>query len=167
MQKHNNAIDSDFGKSAIFLCNPFLSFCKLSFLGNDIGAFQSEIKVKKRHLKFPNRKISETFLEFSLPLLEAIGPAATKNQVEKVLQITYSVWNSLVLDTVRGGEKNISLLRETVEGDQMASSMIEQLISRKMELYTADLRLIGEYKVTQKKGEWRLRADARNPSTIQ
>jgi DNA-binding HxlR family transcriptional regulator len=123
--------------------------------------------VKKRHLKFPNRKISETFLEFSLPLLEAIGPAATKNQVEKVLQITYSVWNSLVLDTVRGGEKNISLLRETVEGDQMASSMIEQLISRKMELYTDDLRLIGEYKVTQKKGEWRLRADARNPSTIQ
>ena len=88
------------------------------------------------HLKFPNRKISEIFLEFSLPLLEAIGSAATKDQVEKVLQITYSVWNSIVLDTVKGGEKNISLLSRTIGGDQMASSMIEQLISRKKELYS-------------------------------
>ena len=55
--------------------------------------------MKKRHLKFPNRKISETFLEFSSPLLDAIGQAATRDQVEKVLQITYSVWNSIVLDT--------------------------------------------------------------------
>jgi hypothetical protein len=122
--------------------------------------------MNKMHLKFPNRKISETFLEFSLPLLETMGPAATKDQVEKVLQITYSVWNSIVLDTVKGGEKNISLIRGTIEGDQMASSMIEQLISRKMELYADDLRLIGEFNVKKKKGEWRLRADARDPSTI-
>jgi hypothetical protein len=38
-----------------------------------------EKKMKKRHLKFPNRKISETFLEFSSPLLDAIGQAATKD----------------------------------------------------------------------------------------
>ncbi len=123
--------------------------------------------MEKKHLKFPNRKISETFLEFSLPLLDAIGQAPTKDQVEKVLQITYSVWNSIVLDTVKGGEKNISLLRETIKRDLMASAMIEQLISRKMELYADDLRLIGEFNVTHKKGEWRLRADARDPSTIQ
>ena len=125
-----------------------------------------ENKMKKRHLKFPNRKISETFLKFSSPLLDAIGQAATKDQVEKVLQITYSVWNSIVLDTSSGCEKNISMLRETIKGDQMASAMIEQLISRKMELYADDLRLIGEFSITQKKGEWRLRADARDPSTI-
>jgi len=39
--------------------------------------------MKKNNLKFPNRKISETFLEFSSPLLDAIGQAATKDQVEK------------------------------------------------------------------------------------
>ncbi len=48
----------------------------------------------------------------------------------------------------------------------MASSMIEQLISRKMEFYADDLRLIGEFSITKKKGKWRLRADARDPSTI-
>jgi hypothetical protein len=122
--------------------------------------------MKKKHLKFPNRKISETYLEFSSPLLDAIGQATTMDQVKKVLQITYSVWNSIVLDTARGREKNISMLRETIKGDQMASSMIEQLISRKMELYADDLRLNGEFSITKKKGEWRFRADARDPSTI-
>jgi hypothetical protein len=122
--------------------------------------------MKKKHLKFPNRKISETFLEFSSPLLDSIGQAETKDQVEKVLQITYSVWNSIVLDTSSGCEKNISMLREAIKGDQMVSAMIEQLISRKMELYADDLRIIGEFSITQKKGEWRLRADARDPSTI-
>ena len=86
--------------------------------------------------------------------------------MEKVLQITYSVWNSIVLDTIRGSEKNISMLRETIKGDQMAFAMIEQLISRKMELYADDLPIIGEFSISQKKGEWRLRADARDPSTI-
>ena len=33
---------------------------------------------RKKHLKFPNREISETFLEFSSPVLDAIGQAATK-----------------------------------------------------------------------------------------
>jgi hypothetical protein len=122
--------------------------------------------MKKKHRKFPNRKISEKFLEFSSPLLDAIGQAATRDQVEKVLQITYSVWNSIVLDKIRGSEKNVSMLRETIKGDLMASSMIEQLISRKMELYADDLQLIGEFSITQKKGEWRLRADARDSSTI-
>jgi DNA-binding HxlR family transcriptional regulator len=125
-----------------------------------------EKKMKKKHLKFPNRKISETFLEFSSPLLDAIGQSATKDQVEKVLQITYSVWNSIVLDAARGGEKNISMLRETIKDDQIGSTMIEQLISRKMELYADDLRLIGEFSISQKRGKWRLRADARDPSTI-
>jgi len=33
-------------------------------------------------------------------------------------------------------------------------------------MFANDLRLIGEYSITQKKGEWRLRAEARNSSTI-
>jgi hypothetical protein len=32
--------------------------------------------------------------------------------------------------------------------------------------YSDDLRMIGEYKVTQKRGQWRLWAEARDSSTI-
>ena len=122
--------------------------------------------MRNKKLKYPNKKISETFLDFSSPLLDALGKGATKHQVEKVLKITYTVWNAIVLDTVKDISEHISVLRQTIEGDPMTSELIEQLISRKKARFANDLRLIGEYSIRQKKGEWRLRAEARDSSTI-
>jgi hypothetical protein len=122
--------------------------------------------MKKKNLNLSNRKISETFLNFSSPLIDSIGEDATKYQVEQVLKITYTVWNAIILDEVKGITNHISMLRQTVENDPMSSALIEQLIDRKKKMFADDLRVIGEYSLTQKKGEWRLRADARDPSTI-
>lgn len=122
--------------------------------------------MKKKKLQFPIRKISETFLDFSSPLLNAIGEGATKHQGERILQITYTVWNAIVLDTVKGNTEHISMLRQAVKDDPVNSALIEQLIARKKDMFADDLRVIGEYSLIQKKGEWRLRADARDPSTI-
>ena len=49
------------------------------------------------------RKISETLLDFSMPLLDAIGHGATKQQIERVLRITYSVWNAVNFDSIKSG----------------------------------------------------------------
>jgi hypothetical protein len=125
-----------------------------------------KIGMKKKRLNLSNRKISETFLNFSSPLIDSIGEGATKYQVEQVLKITYTVWNATILDEVKGITNHIPMLRQTVENDPMSSALIEQLIDRKKEMFADDLRVIGEYSLTQKKGEWRLRADARDPSTI-
>lgn len=122
--------------------------------------------MKKKKRQFSKRKISETFLDFSSPLLDALGRGATKHQVEKVFEITYTVWNAIVLDTVKDSSEHISMLRQTFEGDPMSSELIEQFISRKKTLFANDLRLIGEYSITQKRGEWRLRAEARDSSTF-
>lgn len=120
----------------------------------------------KKKFKYPKRKISEVFLEFSSPLLDTIGEGATPQQIEKALRITFSVWNAIILDTVKGDTKYISMLKETVKGYPMESSLIEQFVLRKKELYSTDLRMIGEYSVTEKKGKWRLRVEARDPYTI-
>jgi len=48
----------------------------------------------------------------------------------------------------------------------MSDALIEQMITRKRDMFSDDNRLIGEYRVTQKKGEWRLWAEARDPSNI-
>ncbi len=122
--------------------------------------------MKKNKIKFSQRKISEVFLEFSLPLLDSLGEGVTPQQIEKALRITFSVWNAIVLDAVKGGTKYISMLKETLEGYPMESSLIEQFISRKKELYSSDLRMIGDYSVKGNKGEWRLRVEARDPYTI-
>jgi len=50
--------------------------------------------MKNKKLKYPNKKISETFLDFSSPLLDALGKGATKHQIEKIFEIAYTVWNA-------------------------------------------------------------------------
>jgi hypothetical protein len=122
--------------------------------------------VKKKKNKFPNRKISETFLDFASPIMDALGKDATKYQVEQVLKIAFTVWNSIVLDTVKGSSEYVSMLRETLKNDPMSSALIEQMIFRKNDMFPDDNRMIGEYSVSVKNGEWRLRAEARDPSAI-
>jgi hypothetical protein len=121
---------------------------------------------KTKKTKFPNRKISETFLDFSSPLLEAIGKDVTNYQVEQVLKIAYTAWNAVVLDTVKGNTQYVTKLRELTADDPMSAALLEQMISRKRDMFSGDHRMIGEYRLTQRRGEWRLRAEARDPSTI-
>ena len=80
------------------------------------------------------------------------------------MQITYTVWNSIVLDSVKGGSKYISMVRQAMKDDPESSVLIEQLILRKKTFFENDLRLIGDYSIKKKRwGDWRLRAEARDP----
>jgi hypothetical protein len=112
------------------------------------------------------RKISETFLDFSMPLLKAIGNGPTKQQVERVLSITYSVWNAVNFDSIKNGTKYVTMLRQTMQNDLIGKGVIEELIKRKRNEFGDDLRVIGEYSLRMVKGEWRLSADVRDPSGI-
>jgi hypothetical protein len=123
------------------------------------------IRDKKRN-KFKHRKISETFLDFSSPLLDALGENASKYQVEQVLKIAFTVWNAAVLDTVKGNTQFVNQLMESTSEDPMSATLIMQMINRKQDVFSCDHRLIGEYWLTKKKGEWRLRAEAKDPLTI-
>lgn len=114
----------------------------------------------------PHRKISETFLDFSRLIIDSMGREATKDQVEQVLKISFTVWNAVVLDTVNGTSQYISKIRELTSGDPISAALIEQIISRKQAMFSDDYRLIGEYRLTQKNSEWRLWAEARDPWTI-
>ena len=121
---------------------------------------------KTKKTKFPHRKISQTFLDFSLPLLDTLGEDATKYQVEQVLKIAFTAWNAVVLDTVNGNTQHVTKMRELTTENSMSAALIEQMISRKQDIFSGDHRMIGEYRLTQKIGEWRLWAEARDPSTI-
>ena len=119
---------------------------------------------RKQHRKlFPQTKISETFLIFAAPLSDAMGSEITKNRFEKILTIAFTVWNSVVLDTVAGNSKHVAHIRRLTAGDPMMAAMIEQIICRKKDIFPDDHRLIGEYTLAHKNGEWRLWAEARSP----
>ena len=62
--------------------------------------------------KFPDRKISETFLHFAEPLLDPLGPRATEEQENQVLKIAFTVWNAVVYETANGDTRFMTTLRD-------------------------------------------------------
>lgn len=122
---------------------------------------------KKTHrTAYQNRKISETFLDFASPLLEEAGEKANKEEVEVALKLASMVWTSVVLETVNGEVEHITTLRQCVAYDTYTVAQIEKLISRKKAMFGDDLRFVSEYEIVEKKGEFRLRAEARAPATM-
>jgi hypothetical protein len=117
-----------------------------------------------RPLPAPDRRISEAFLEFAEPLLEKEGAPPTAQEAEKVLQLASTIWNAVVYDTVHGNTEWVTRLRNLIAGQPPLVALIEQMILRKQSSFGHDLRLVGEFKILEKNGEWRLRAEARAPT---
>jgi hypothetical protein len=115
---------------------------------------------------FPDTKISEAFLDFAEPLLEKEGAPPTAQEVEKVLQLASTIWNAVVSDAVRGSNEWVTKVRSQVEGHPPLEALMEQMIIRKQSLFSHDRRLVGEFKILGKDGEWRLRVEARDPTTL-
>jgi hypothetical protein len=118
---------------------------------------------KSQLTHFPDRKISETFLHFAEPLLEALGPDATDDQMEQSLKIAFTVWNAVVYETVNGDRHFLDMARELTSHEPAMVALVDFLIARKHHLFGDDHRLVGEYKFIYKDGERRLRAEARDP----
>lgn len=117
----------------------------------------------KTKLRFPNRKISDTFLQFAEPLLKALGPNLSVAQMEQPLQIAWTVWNAVVYADVAKNKRTLELLRSSMAQALESKVLVEALIERKRTLFADDHRLIGEYELFHKDGEVRLRAEARDP----
>jgi len=111
----------------------------------------------------PYGKISEAFLDFASPLIEAAGPEAGNSELEPILKVAFTVWNAVVLDTVNGDTRFIDSVRQATAADPGPSGLVEQMISRKRSVFANDDRLIGNYELYRKDGEWIVRAEARDP----
>lgn len=121
---------------------------------------------KKQKATFPNRKISETFLDFASPLTSMMPQDVSEASIEKVLGIAFVVWNGTILDGINGNEHHMAGIREPMARDPVLSALVTELIHRKHTLFRDDQRLIGNYRVTRKRGELRLWAEARDPYSL-
>ena len=111
----------------------------------------------------PDGKISEAFLDFASPLIEAAGPDAENSELELTLKVAFAVWNAVVIDTVNGNTRFVDGIRQATAGDPGATALVEQMLSRKRLAFGDDDRLIGSYELDRKDGEWVLRVEARDP----
>jgi len=125
--------------------------------------------------EFSDQKISETFLRFAKPLIECYGVVPTKEQLESALNIAFLIWNAVVFDAADGNSRHENELRQhitatlpTLERDRkIVEQMVELMITRKKTTFGKDVRLIGDFRIIKKNGEWRLWAEARKAEFIQ
>ena len=59
-------------------------------------------------LKYPERKISDTLLQFAKPLLDGLGPHATEAHMEQPLRVAWTVWNAVVCADVSADNQPLS-----------------------------------------------------------
>jgi hypothetical protein len=116
---------------------------------------------------FPDRKISETLIDFAQPLVAMIDGHTTEEQVRQAFMIAVTVWNSHVLDEASDCCKYKAMLRECL-GDGWASyPFLQALIERRQRYFATDMRAISNFRVRFLNGELRVWAEARDPYQTQ
>ena len=121
----------------------------------------------KISVSFPQTKISETFLNFAEPLLGTEPQSRTREEVDGALKLALIAWNAVVFDTVRGNTDWVMKVRKQVVEQPPIAALVEELIARKQTQFGHDLRLVGRYEIVERDGEWRLRVEARSPSSAE
>ena len=117
----------------------------------------------KANLPYPDRKISETFLEFAAPVLNELPAGFSKSDIELALRIVFVAWNAVVLAEVRGDKQYLDQIRSATSSNPQSAYLLEQLIDRKKTVFADDHRIIGKYEVKITSDGFNLWAEARSP----
>ena len=115
---------------------------------------------------FPDRKISETFLQFAAPLLHALRSETPERQAHEALEVAYTAWNAVIFADVLNDNRYLEEARRLTANTAGPAMLMEQMIARKRELFAEDTRLIGNWKVTSTEDGINLHADARDPHSL-
>ena len=121
----------------------------------------------KRTLRsVPDRKISETFQHFAAPLLHDL-PEAPERGAREALQVSFTAWNAVIFADVLNDDRHLNEIRRLTAGKPETALLMEQMIARKRALFANDARLIGSWEITPTEDGINLRADARDPHSLQ
>ena len=115
---------------------------------------------------YPNRKISETFLQFAAPILRDLPSGVPEHRVQVALQVSFTAWNAVIFADVLNDHRHLDEIRRITTGNPEAALLMEQMIARKRALFADDSRLIGSWEVTRTEDGINLRADARDPDSL-
>ena len=116
--------------------------------------------------RYPDRKISETFLDFAGPMIQDLPSEAPEHRAREALQLAFTAWNAVIFADVLKDHGYIDQIRHLTAGNPEAALLVEQMIARKRELFADDERMIGDWEVTRTADGINVRADARDPYSL-
>jgi hypothetical protein len=116
----------------------------------------------------PDRKISETILEFAEPILEPLGSVPDLEAARRALDLAVGVWNFHAMATPLWGKPQFlaeARARMAAPGNPPELARIfEQLLERRATLYGGDYRVVGTWDLgPDGAGGHSFRCDARLP----
>ncbi len=114
----------------------------------------------------PERKLSETILDFAAPLLEPFGPAPELDEARRVVALAISVWNFHVMATpIWGKPKFLAQARKKMCASPNAkAALFEVLEQRRREFFNNDYRVVGAWSFeSDAMGNGTLRCEGRLP----
>jgi hypothetical protein len=120
----------------------------------------------KRTARFPDRKISETILDFARLTPHALPSEAPERRAREALTVACTVWNAVVFADVLNDHRHLDEVRRLIASAPEAAVLVEQLIARKRALFADDERLIGNFDVTRTEDGINVHAEARNPHSL-
>ncbi|MDI1476386.1 hypothetical protein [Polyangium sp. y55x31] len=132
---------------------------------------QRKRKASTHGVVIPDRKISETILDFGEPLLSQLGPAPPIEVAENALRIVITVWNAHVMAmSVWGIPEHLAhvqdLLRDPIAPQGMKDAFAA-LSVRRREKFSEDPRAVGEWSIVPDgHGGHQFRCDARVPPSL-
>jgi hypothetical protein len=109
------------------------------------------------------KKISLTLLEYAAPLVNDLGDNYSQSELQRTLWFVTGIWNACVLDQWKNTTEHTEAIRQQMlkANNPVMSALVEELISRKQQLFGNDPRAITNECVTVKNGDFIVRAEAR------
>jgi hypothetical protein len=77
---------------------------------SDYSIERTEVEMHGR-TAYPNRKISETFLNFAAPVLDDLPSEAPEHRARKALQVCFTAWNAVVFADVLNDRQHLDEMR--------------------------------------------------------
>lgn len=118
---------------------------------------------KMRH---PDKKVSETLLEFAAPLFEDMPTETPEKHAGIALDLAMTVSNAVVFADVLHRRNHLQEVRRLVSGQPGIREVVERMVERKRALFAGDERVIIDFKVTAMEGGFNVNATATDPFTI-
>ena len=113
--------------------------------------------------EFPDRKISETLLDFAQPFARLIDKEMPLETVRQGFEFAVVIWNAFVIDGARGNNKYKDMIRAALGPSWKSDPLIRSLIQRRKTKFADDMRGISDFSVRFEGTEIVLRAEARSP----
>ncbi len=115
------------------------------------------------------RKLTETLLDFARPMIDAL-PGADARSMRTLLEFSIRIWNAIVDEETGGSAGFLAEIRAELVAGRTPPEIIgwhDKLVARKRELFSGDLRFVGNWDLRPDRGGVHVEMETRVSAAIQ